>query len=376
LNFRETAAERMPTPSLQLAPAFQQQDVQFRRAFEIISDAIAREVFPGANLAVTVDGRLLAWKGIGRFTYDPESPSVSPTTIYDLASLSKAIATTTMAMILFERGKLELEAPVSDLLPAFASVGDDRRRLVTVRMLLAHSTGLPAYEKLFLQFVTRKEIVDAALRVPLAHAPGTVAEYSDIGFIILGELLAQIAEEPLDRFCDREIFDPLGMAGARFVPPPEWATQIPPTENDAGFRHRIIQGEVNDENSSVMSGVSGHAGVFASPLDVATFAHCMLNGGSPIVSPATVKLFCERQASPQGTTRALGWDTPSSPSQSGKYFGPRSFGHLGFTGTSLWCDPDRKLSVTLLSNRTWPDRSSQEIKSVRPLVHDAIFEAI
>ena len=366
----------MPTPSVQLAPAFQQQDEQFRRAFDVIRDAITARVFPGASIAVTIDGKLLAWKGLGRFTYDPESPSVSPTTIYDLASVSKVIATTTMAMILYERGALSLDQKVCEILPAFVSDTDKRRKQITVRMLLAHSSGLPAYEKLFLLAVTREEIVQAALNVRLASDPDTHSEYSDIGFIVLGELLSTIAKEPLDRFCDREIFDPLGMAGARYVPPPEWSTQIPPTENDTGFRHRIIQGEVNDENSSVMGGVSGHAGVFGSALDVATFAHCILAGGSPIVSQRTILTFCERQQSLAGTSRELGWDTPSAPSQSGKLFGPHSFGHLGFTGTSLWCDADRKLSVTLLTNRTWPDRSSQRIKEIRPLVHDAILEAI
>jgi serine-type D-Ala-D-Ala carboxypeptidase len=365
----------MPTPSVQLAPSFQQKDKQFRKAFDLVRDAVEQKVFPGACIAVTIDGRLLAWKGIGRFTYDPESPAVSPTTIYDLASLSKGIATTTMAMILYERGKLRLEDWVRDLLPKFAGK-DSRRDRVTIRMLLAHSSGLPAYEKLFLRTVTRSELVAAALQTPLTLDPGTHAEYSDVGFIILGELLSKVADDPLDHFCDHEVFDPLGMAGARFVPPPEWSTQIPPTEDDATFRFRIIQGEVNDENSSVMGGVSGHAGVFGSALDVATFAHCILNGGSPIVRSETVAMFTRRETVPAGTSRTLGWDTPSAPSQSGTRFGPRAFGHLGFTGTSLWCDPDRKLSVTLLTNRTWPDRSSQEIKRVRPLVHDAILEAV
>jgi serine-type D-Ala-D-Ala carboxypeptidase len=365
----------MPTPSVQLAPAFQQQDAKFRDAFDIVRDAIEQRAFPGASIAVTIDGRLIAWKALGRFTYDPESPSVSPTTIYDLASLSKPIATTTMAMILFERGLLDVEARVADLIPRFASGDDPRRKSVTVRMLLSHSSGLPAYEKLFLTAITRDELTEAALRAPLVATPGGAAEYSDIGFIILGELLSRIADQPLDRYCDREIFDPLGMAGARYIPPPQWATQIPPTENDTNFRHRIIQGEVNDENCSVMDGVAGHAGVFGSALDVATFAHCILDGGSPIVSPETVALFTQRENMPS-TSRALGWDTPSHPSQSGTRFGPRAFGHLGFTGTSLWCDPDRKLSVTLLTNRTWPDRSSQEIKRVRPLIHDAILEAV
>ncbi len=366
----------MPAPAIQLAPSFQQQDEHFRRAFDVIREAIAAHAFPGASLAVTLDGKLLAWRGFGRFTYDPESPSVSPTTVYDLASVTKVVATTTVAMMLYESGSLNFEKKVCEFLPCFAEGSGDRRKDVTVRHLLAHTSGLPGYEKLFLTASHRDELVGAAERVPLVAEPGSVAEYSDIGFILLGEILTKIMEEPLDCFCDRAIFEPLGMAAARFVPPPEWSTQIPPTENDLTFRRRIIQGEVNDENCSVMGGISGHAGLFGSALDVATFAHCILNGGSPILKPETIALFTRREVSPAGTSRALGWDTPSTPSQSGRYFGPRSYGHLGFTGTSLWCDPDRRLSVTLLTNRTWPDRSSQEIKRVRPLVHDAIVEAL
>jgi CubicO group peptidase (beta-lactamase class C family) len=142
------------------------------------------------------------------------------------------------------------------------------------------------------------------------------------------------------------------------------------------FRNRVIQGEVHDENASVMGGVAGHAGLFGPATDVAKFAECMLRGGDPILKPATIKLFSTREQLPSGTTRALGWDTPSSPSQSGKYFSSHSFGHLGYTGTSLWIDPERELSITLLTNRTWPDNSSQAIKQVRPAVHDAIIQEL
>ncbi len=171
---------------------------------------------------------------------------------------------------------------------------------------------------------------------------------------------------------------PLGMKQTRFKPPPEWVLEIPPTEeDDQKIRHRVVQGEVNDENAYVMGGVAGHAGVFATAIDIARFAECMLRGGGPIIERETVKLFTRREASPAGTTRALGWDTPSRPeSSAGRLFSLASFGHLGFTGTSLWIDPGRKLSVTLLTNRTWPDRSSQLIREVRPMVHDAIVEAL
>jgi CubicO group peptidase (beta-lactamase class C family) len=226
----------------------------------------------------------------------------------------------------------------------------------------------------------------AAFTLPLEAGPGARAEYSDIGFIVLGDAIERIAGESIGTFCRREVFGPLGMSHTTFRPPAEWKPKIPPTADDREFRRRIVQGEVHDENASVLDGVAGHAGVFAPAADVAAFAHAMLSGGAPIggapiggapiVRPETVALFTRREASPAGTSRALGWDTPSAPSQSGQHFSTRSFGHLGYTGTSLWIDPERRLSVTLLTNRTWPDRGSQKIKQVRPRFHDAVVEAL
>lgn len=326
-------------------------------------------------MAATYKGRLIACKAVGRFTYDSKSPAVTPETIYDLASLSKVVATTTMAMILYQRGELDLEMPVGNILPEFAA-GDSRRNEITIRRLLAHSSGLPAYEKLFEQARTPEELLQRAFRMPLVREPGECSEYSDIGFIILGEALIRIADQPLDRFCQLEIFGPLGMARTTFNPPQSWHTSIPPTVDDRSFRHRIIQGEVHDENASVLGGVAGHAGVFAPASDVATFAHAILSGGHPLLRPETTALFTRRESSRQGPSRPLGWDTPSVPSQSGKYFSPASFGHLGYTGTSLWIDPERQLSITLLTNRTWPDNRNQAIKQLRPRFHDAIREAL
>ena len=350
------------------------------RAFTILRDAIEQEAFPAAALAVTHQGKLVASHGFGRFSYDETAPQVTRDTVFDIASITKAVATTTVAMMLFERGLLKLEAPVSHLLPEFITLSPShqqaRREGVTVRMLLAHSSGLPAYEKLFEFAQDRKEILRAAMTTPLSAAPGARAEYSDIGFILLGEILEGLAGESLEQFSQREIFDRVGLTRTWFIPPLEMRSQIPPTEDDRTFRKRIMQGEVNDENAWVMGGVSGHAGMFASATDLATFAECLLQGGVPLVKPATLALFTRREEFPRGTSRALGWDTPSHPSSSGTRFTPASYGHLGFTGTSLWIDPKRHLSVTLLTNRTWPNRSSQRIREVRPLVHDAIVEAI
>jgi CubicO group peptidase (beta-lactamase class C family) len=318
---------------------------------------------------------LVALKALGSFTYDAASPAVTPETIYDLASVSKVVATTTMAMILYERGDLDLETPVVALIPEFASE-DPRRRVITFRMLLAHFSGLPAYVKLFQHAKTPEELLRAACQVPLIADPGTRPEYSDIGFIILGEALTRLAEESLDHFCQREIFGPLGMSRTGFNPPASSRASIPPTVNDQTFRRRVIQGEVHDENASVLGGIAGHAGIFSTARDVATFAHCMLLGGATILRQETISAFTRRELTPSSTSHALGWDTPSSPSQSGHYFSPSSFGHLGYTGTSLWIDPERQLSVTLLTNRTWPDNKNQGIKQVRPLFHDAVIQCL
>lgn len=363
------------------------QDERFARAFAVLEEGIAQRAFPGAAAAVVFRGGLVALKGLGRFTYDATSPAVAPETIFDLASVTKVLATTPAAMLLYERGELDLEAPVVSPAPEFDGE-DPRHREVTLRMLLAHSSGLPGYVKVWettgvetghapsLHQDQRAAMVGAAMRVPLEADPGTRAEYSDIGFIILGEILERLAGEPLDSFCAREVFGPLGLADTGFRPPQSLRPSIPPTEDDKTFRRRVVQGEVQDENAWAMGGVAGHAGVFAPPLDVARFAQCMLNGGAPLFRRETVDLFTRRETSPPGTWRALGWDTPSSPSQSGQYFSPRSFGHLGYTGTSLWIDPERELAITLLTNRTWPHRQSQAIQQIRPRFHDAVVEAV
>jgi serine-type D-Ala-D-Ala carboxypeptidase len=357
------------------AASYDDQDHRFAKAFRLLDEAIVGRAFPAASIAVTHEGKLVALRAFGRFTYDPASPEPAPGTLFDVASVSKVVATTTMAMILYERGLLDLDISVNSIVGEFS--GEDLRRdEVTLRMLLAHSSGLPAYEKLFLRAAAPDQLLQLAYSTPLANDPGSHAEYSDIGFIILGVALERLADESLDRFCQREIFGPLAMTHTTYNPAPELRPLIPPTADDQTFRHRIIRGEVQDENARVLGGVAGHAGVFSTAADVATFAHVLLQGGKPILRPETLSLFTAREASPEGTSRALGWDTPSPPSQSGRYFSPSSYGHLGYTGTSLWIDPQRNLSVTLLTNRTWPDSSNQTLKQIRPRVHDALIEAL
>ena len=358
-----------------LPHALSEQDQQFERAFAVLENGIRSRAFPGAAVAVTHQGRLVAWKGLGHFTYSNLSGRVEPGTIFDLASVTKALCTNSVCMLLFQEGKLELERPLVSLLPEFAAE-DPRRRQVTIRMLLAHSSGLPAYVRLFESCTTKTELLARAVKEPLSADPGSRAEYSDIGFILLGEALQRITGQPLDTFCAKQIFMVLGLEHTCFNPPRWQRALIPPTENDRRFRHKIIRAEVNDENTWVMGGVAGHAGCFGPAQEVAAFAECMLRGGTPLFDLHTVELFTRRVSSPDGTSRALGWDTPSPPSQSGKYFSPRAYGHLGYTGTSLWIDPERQITVTLLTNRTWPDRSSQLIKKIRPAFHDAVVEAL
>jgi len=356
---------------------FDHQDEQFASAFQIVQQGIAERAFPAASIAITHRGRLLALKAFGRFTYESSSYAADTTTLFDLASLTKVVATTTMAMLLYERGLLDLETPVAAIVPEFMSSTEvAHRRDVTLRMLLAHSSGLPAYEKLFLATQARDQLLRAVFSTPLSADPGTRAEYSDIGFITLGVALERLADESLDNFCRREVFAPLGMTSTTFNPPAEIRAQIPPTADDPTFRCRIIQGEVQDENASVLGGVASHAGVFSTAADLAKFSHALLNGGRPILRPETVSLFTRRESAPSGTSRALGWDTPTAPSQAGKYFSGQAYGHLGYTGTSLWIDPVRQLSIALLTNRTWPDASNQMIKQLRPAFNDAVMRAL
>ena len=370
--------------------ACNEQDRVFGYAFSVIEEGVAARAFPGASVAVTLQGQLVARKAFGSFTHESstvENPAVAVETPFDIASVTKVVATTSVAMLLYERGILDLDEPIAGVIPEFAPATsatqrDPRRRDVTFHMLLAHSSGLPAYGKLFLKTSSGAGLLGAAFSTPLTAIPGARAEYSDIGFIVLGAALERLAGESLDTFCQREIFGRLGMSKTTFKPTAEMRPHIPPTADErkttggSNFRNRVIQGEVQDENASVLGGVAGHAGLFSTAEDLARFANAMLHGGRPILRPETVALFTRKESDPAGTTRALGWDTPSSPSQSGKYFSPGSFGHLGYTGTSLWIDPVSQLSITLLTNRTWPDCSNQAIKQVRPRFHDAVVEAV
>ncbi|MCZ6489735.1 MAG: serine hydrolase [Acidobacteria bacterium] len=364
---------------------------KFSKALEILNTAVRQRAFPGAVLAVGHEGKLAVLPA-GRLDYLEDSPPATAETIYDLASLTKPVATTTAAMILADRGMLRLDRLVADYLPDFlqpfvTSVDPlyDARNEVTVRHLLAHTSGLPAYEQFFLRAREKSHVLEEALALPLEDAPGRKTLYSDPGFILLGEIVERVSEKKLDEWCQKEIFEPLRMQDTCFNPAQDRWQRIAPTELEESFRNRLIRGEVQDENAWVMGGVAGHAGLFGTVGDMASFCRMMLQegktNGSQLVQAATIREFTQavhvaEGAMQEASGRGLGWDKPSEPSSSGRYFSRRSYGHLGFTGTSLWIDPQKALFVILLTNRVHPSRSNEAIRQVRPAVHDAVVEAL
>jgi CubicO group peptidase (beta-lactamase class C family) len=352
-----------------------------------LREAIDAQAFPGCAFGLLAGSEVLLQDSLGHFTYeDSQSPEVTPETLYDVASLTKVVTTTAAAMLLYQRGQLDLDWPLGELLPGFV-IGRDpsqHARLVTIRHLLAHNSGLPGYVPLFHTANSPYAVLRACLQLPIEAEPGTRAEYSDPGFILLGKALETILREELAPWARREIFLPLGMTATRYCPAPHLRREIPPTEEDELFRQRRIQGEVQDEHAYLLKGAGGHAGLFSNVPDLLRFSRAILG---PISLPEdkanpasffqseTVELFAQRQE-PSGSSRALGWDTPSGESSSGKFFSPNSIGHLGYSGCSLWIDRDARLAVVLLTNRTWPNRESQLIRAVRPAFHDAIRKAI
>jgi len=364
---------------------FRSLDSEFAPVYQVLAHAIGARAFPGCAFGAYAQGKVVLQGALGGSTYDTDAFPIAPETVYDIASISKVVATTTAAMILAERGALEIDTPLGDLLPGFV-VGrssGERARHITIRHLLAHNSGLPGYVELFRNARTQEDLVRACLQLPIEAEPGTRAEYSDPGFILLGKALETLMRESLATWVRREIFTPLQLRSTDYVPAPARRDLIPPTEEDQGFRHRRIQGEVQDENAWVLKGVAGHAGVFSNVPDLLRFAGSVLTAARnderssdpKLFSSQTLERFAERQG-PAGSSRALGWDTPSENSSAGAHFSSRSIGHLGYSGCSLWIDLDAEIAIVLLTNRTWPDRKSQLIREVRPAFHDAVREAL
>ena len=354
----------------------------------VVRAGVAARAFPGAVLAIGREGALVHLRAFGRLSYDAGAAEVAADTIYDLASLTKVIVTTTLAMMLVDEGKLELEARVSDFLPAFKGGGKER---VSVRQLLTHSGGLLWWAPLYQELSGQAAYLERIQAMDLSYEPGTKAVYSDLGLILLGAIVERLGGAPLGELAQRRVMEPLGMKDTLYRPPAGLVPRIAPTENDP-WRGRMLRGEVHDENAAALGGVAPHAGLFGTAADLARFAAMLLDegrgGGLRLVSRATVELFTERAGVPLAS-RALGWDTPANETgersstpgapgytAAGSLLSPRSFGHTGFTGTSMWMDPRRELYVILLTNRVHPSRENNGIRGVRAQVADAAVRAL
>ena len=356
------------------------------RADSLLRAAVDARVFPGAAYAIGRGPVVAAAGGVGRLTYDSTSARVTAHTPYDLASLTKAVGTTLAAMRLWEEGRLDLDAPAARYLPGFGGKG---KEAVTVGQLLAHRSGLasgrlfhtdPAVLRALQQRpdAARQAVLERIYSEKLETPPGSDTQYSDLGMIVMGELIAAVTGEPLDAYLSRTLYAPLGLDATGFRRIGTRDTTAAPTETDRTFRRRTLQGEVHDETASLLGGVAGHAGLFSTAEDLARVAAMLAEGGSlygqRFVQPETIRRFTRRTSEPGVYPVALGWMT-SRPadegfSSSGTRMGARAYGHTGFTGTSLWTDPDTGVWVVLLTNRTFPERGPTDIGRVRAALAD------
>jgi CubicO group peptidase (beta-lactamase class C family) len=348
----------------------------FVEAEKVISDAISDSAFPGAVILIWKDGKTIFEKPFGHFTYVQNSTKVKLNTIYDLASLTKVLATTTGAMICIDKRLFSLNDEVSRYIPSFAS---NRKEKITIKNLLLHNSGLAAWKKYYEKNLSKEKILDDIYKSEPEFEPGTKTLYSDLGMIVLGKVIEEVSNKSFDEFCNEEIFNPLKMNDTFFNPPDSLKDRIPPTENDNYWRMKIIRGEVHDENASLLGGVAGHAGLFSTTADIAKLLEMLMNNGyengDQLIKKETVELFTSKKSSKN--KRLLGWDLKSEKgSSAGNKFSNESFGHTGFTGTSIWIDPARNLFVVFLTNRVYPSRENKMILQVRPKLHDAVIDQI
>jgi CubicO group peptidase (beta-lactamase class C family) len=349
------APQRSPTPQGRT-------DARFDSVVTYLRSQVD-SAFPGAVVAAGRHDSLLLLAAVGHYGIDDPRP-VTPETVYDLASLTKVIGLTTACMMLAGEGKLDLDAPVQRYVPAFRGANKER---VTIRHLLTHSSGLPAWRPLYIEATTRAVAFAIADTTALLRQPGDTFVYSDLGAIVLTQVVEGITGQRLDAYLDAREFKALGMTSTRYLPPSEWRDRIAPTERSQDGT--IIKGTVHDENAWKLGGVSGHAGLFSTAGDLARFAQWLLGQRAYLE-------WTRRQNVPPGSSRALGWDTPSENSSAGTKMGPRAFGHTGFTGTSIWIDPEKDVFIILLTNRVNPTRENNRIGRVRPRIADLVVDAL
>ncbi len=363
---------------LLLAPAVARAQ-QFDEVDAAVREGIRRGLYPGAVVVIGRHDTVLYARGYGHATWSPRSPVPDPdSTLWDIASITKVVGTTSAVMRLVEAGLLDLEAPVSCYLPRFFGGEKDR---VTVRMLLDHTSGLPAYVKIYRRARTAEEAIDRLYQQPLQRTPGDSAEYSDLNAMLLGLLVEQVSGLPLDRFTQAEVFEPLHMTRTMYRPPAQLRRWIVPNST---YHGRPVRGEVYDQNAARFGGVAGHAGLFSTGSDLARYAQVWLRNGrgpdGPWVSPETIQLFLS--PGPRSGTRLLGWDSPdpaADPSVFGSLISPAAYGHTGWTGTELWVDPVHDVFLVFLTNRSFHPRardSIEKLKVVRARLSDAVLRQV
>lgn len=387
--------------------------VGLARVDSTIEAAIRAEATPGAALAIGRHGEIVRLRGYGRLSWGNGADAVTDSTLYDIASLTKVVGTTSAIMLLVERGELDLDRPIYNYLPYWPYLGDHGR--ITLRHLLSHTSGLPAGANLWTT-PGRQEKIERIAHMRLSSEPGTLTRYSDLGMIVAAAVIEAVAAERLDDFLYREVFEPLGLQETRFNPRSQvsdeaviaratplirlpvpsaffgpfqiiasWAPRVAapaariPSARIAPTERGIPRGYVHDSNAAALDGVTGHAGLFSSARDLAVFAQAMLEAmqgeDMPMLKAATVNQFLQTPGEPR--RRALGWDVArGEKSSAGDYFTEESFGHTGFTGTSIWIDPKRDLFVVLLTNRLHPSASNKKHIAMRRAVHDAVQLAI
>lgn len=344
-----------------------------------IQNAIAQRAFPGAAVVVGRGNEILVAEAYGTFTYEPNARAVEVTSLFDLASLTKVIATTTAVMLLVEEGQLRLEEPLSTFFPEVRGTPKAR---ITVRDLLIHSSGLRPFVPFHTRgILTPEGIMSFIYSDSLLYVRGAEMRYSDFNFILLGKIIEQVSGQSLGAFTQSRIFEPLGMTATGFRPANGQSDPaVVPSEVDQIFRMRLVQGEVHDETAYILGGTAGHAGLFSNATDLSRFARMLVQGGildgTRLVREETLTQFTRREGSVPNSTRALGWDTRSDSgfSSAGTRMGPRAYGHTGFTGTSIWVDPDSDLFVILLTNRVYPTRENRAIGQVRSDLADLVVQ--
>lgn len=351
-------------------------DSVFAGADSLIEKGIRDSIAPGMTALVLKDGDIIYKKTAGRFTYDPASSPVTDSSIYDLASVSKVIGTTTAVMICVDRKLFSIDDKVVKYLPQFGANG---KKNITIRNLLVHTSGLPAFKKYYEFLKTGNELLKDIYNSELIYEPGTKTVYSDLGMITMQKIIEKVTGKRLDKFLHAEVFSKLGMKSTMYAPPVSLKHRMVPTEVDNYWRKRLLIGEVHDEAASMLGGIAGHAGLFSTAGDLAIFLQMLLQGGEyngvRYIKKETVAKFIKRQS--EKSTRALGWDTRDEEYPSaGKLFSMSSYGHTGYTGTSVWTDPERNVIVILLTNRVYPTRENGKLLKFRPKFHTEIMKAL